>query len=152
MAQGNVIDFTPVLETGALAAHDVFSTAGEIAGFFPDVQSAVKLVSVIALDGDDQNAVFDLIFSNATITIGTLNGAINVSDADAAKIVGYVVVASGDSNDTINSRLFAKNDINQIMKPSGLTTSVWLSLICRSGTPTYTVSGMKLKIGYESVA
>lgn len=151
MAFSYVVDFTPVLDTSQYAQHDVLFIATEVKDFFADKVNAINLMSVIALDGDDQNIIFDLIFSNADITLGTINGAVNISDADAAKIIGYVVFAAGDVNDTINSRLLAKNGINQIMKSSGTTTSVWISGVLRgAGTPTYSASGMKMKIGLVS--
>lgn len=152
MAQGNVVDFTPLLDTNIYAQSDVLFVAQELTGFFPDPQTPVKLMSVVVLDGDDQNIAFDLVFSNATITLGTLNSGVTITDADAAKIIGYVVIASTDINDTINSRLAAKNNINQMLKPNG-STSVWISGVLRgAGTPTYTAAGMKIKLGYESCA
>ena len=150
MSYSYVIDATPVLDTSQYTSGDVLFVAQEVKDFFPDLQSAVNLMSIVALDGDDQAQVFDIVFSNANITLGTINSAISISDADCAKIIGYVVFASGDKNDTINSNLWVKSNINQIMKSSGLTTSVWISGVCRGGTPTYTASGMKLKIGIVS--
>lgn len=145
----NVIDVTLVLDTNIYASGDVLAIPQEVKGVFPSKGGTVKLVSVVALDEDDQNQVFDLVFFNASATLGTINGAINISDADAGKIIGYVVLAAGDSNDTINSRLFAKNGINQIMQASYASTSLWIAAVCRGGTPTYTASGIKLKLGFE---
>lgn len=145
--QGLVFDFTPVLDTSQYADGDVMFVAKELPQFFPGLDGDRVLQSVIALDGDDQNVAFDLVFSNADITLGTLNSAVSISDADAAKIIGYVKLATTDANDTINSRLFAKSAIGMVMKASGTTASVWISGISRGGTPTYTASGMKIKLG-----
>jgi hypothetical protein len=142
----NTYDVTPVLETSILANNDVFFVSTEIPQVF-DKGLPRKLSSIIVVDGDDQATAFDLVFSNAAITIGTLNGAVNISDADAAKIIGYVQMATGDARDLINSNLFVKTGIGQVMK--GATASIWVAGIVRSGTPTYTASGMKIKLGFE---
>lgn len=147
MAQGNVYDFTPVLDTNIYADGDVMFIAKELPDFFPSKHETRALHSVIVVDGDDQNVAFDLIFSNADITLGTLNNAISISDADAAKIIGIVKFATTDAVDTINSRMFFRASIGQVLRASGTTTSVWISGVTRGGTPTYTASGMKIKIG-----
>lgn len=142
----SVHDFTPVLDTSAYASGDVLFVAKELPNFF-DRTNPRMLQSVVVLDGDDQAQAFDLVFSDAAITLGTINAAVSISDADAAKIIAYVKLATSDANDTINSNVFAKTGIGAVMKSSGLTNSVWVSGICRSGTPTYTASGMKMKFG-----
>lgn len=148
MAVGNVYDFTPVLDTSAYADNDVMFIAKELPEFFKELGGERALHSIIVLDGDDQNIGFDLVFSNASITLGTINGAVSIADADAANIIGYVsFTAAANSNDLINSRLFVKSAIGMVLKSSGTTTSVWVSGIVRGGTPTYTASGMKIKIG-----
>ncbi len=145
--QGRVFDFTPVLDTNILADGDVFFVAKELPNFFPTIDGDMALHSIMVLDGDDQNIAFDLVFSRATITLGTLNAAVSISDADAANIIGIVEFATTDAVDLINSRLFYRSGIGQVLKASGSTTSVWISGISRGGTPTYTASGMKMKIG-----
>jgi hypothetical protein len=149
MTQPNVIDVVPVLDASILANNDVFMVAYEI----PQVFSkgvARRLKSVVVLDTDDQNQAFDLIFSNATITLGTANAAITISDADAAKVVGSVrMVVATHAYDLINSILFTQGGLDIIMQPSGVSNSLWVSGVVRSGTPTYTAAGMKIKLGFE---
>lgn len=143
----NVYDLTPVLETSILADNDVFFVATEIKQVF-DKGLPRELTSIVVLDGDDQGVDFDLVFFNATATIGTLNAAVSISDADAAKVIGYVrMVATDNANDLINSQLYAKGDVGLVMK--GATASLWVAGIVRSGTPTYTASGMKIKLGFK---
>lgn len=142
-----VLDVTPVLDTSIYADNDVLFVPIEVTGVFRN-NAPAELVSITVLDGDDQGTEFDLIFSNATLTLGTINGAVNVSDADAAKILGSVSFVAADSIDLINSILFTKRDVGLIMAP-GSTNSVWLSGVVRSGTPTYTASGMKIKLAFK---
>lgn len=142
----DVIDVTPALNASILADNDVFMAAFEIPQVFN--KGLPKLLhSVVVLDTDDQATDFDLIFSNAEITLGTPNSAITISDADAAKIVGSVsMLAASHSYDLINSTLFTQGNLAIIMK--GVTSSLWVSGVVRSGTPTYTAAGMKIKLGF----
>lgn len=142
-----VASLTPVLDTSIYADGDVMFVATEITNAFGAAGDKRVLDSIVALDGDDQNIAFDLVFANATINLGTINGAVNISDSDAAKIIGYVSLATGDAKDLINSRLFVKSAIGQVMQ--GLTTSLWVAGISRGGTPTYTASGMKITLGFR---
>lgn len=142
-----VITFTPVLDAAILANNEVFMAAYEVPQVF-NKGLPRKLQSVVVLDGDDQAVAFDLIFSNATITLGTLNSTVTISDADAAKIIGTVrMVVATHSYDLINSTLFTQGSLGIVMK--GETGSLWVSGVVRSGTPTFTASGMKIKLGFE---
>lgn len=142
----NVYEITPVLDTNVLADNDVFFVPIEIPQVFDKGLPRV-LQSVVVLDGDDQNTDFDLIFFNATATLGTLNAGVTISDADAAKVLGAVsLLAASHAFDLINSILFVKDGIGQVMK--GVTGSLWVGGVVRSGTPTYTASGMKIKLGF----
>lgn len=146
MSQPNVYDVTPVLEASILADNDVFFIATEVPGVFDKGLPRI-LDSVEVLDGDDQATEFDLIFFNATATIGTLNAGVTISDADAAKVIGRVSFLTTDAIDLINSTLFVKTGIGLIMK--GVTSSVWVAGVVRSGTPTYTAAGFKIKLGFR---
>jgi hypothetical protein len=151
MAKLDVIDFTPVLDTSQYAQHDVLWVAKEIPGFFNDPVTPRRLTSVVGVDEDDENVTFELLFFNADVTLGTLNGAINITDADMRKYLGSVVLVTADMTDTINSRGYFRGSINLILKGSGLSTSVWCAGVLRSAsTPTYaTASDIKLKLGVE---
>jgi hypothetical protein len=145
-----VITFTPALNASVLANNEVFMVAYEVKGVF-NKNLARKLQSVVVLDTDDQNVAFDLVFSNATITLGTANDVISISDADAAKVMGVVkFVVATHAQDLINSILFVQSNIGLILQPGDAgTDSLWVSGVVRSGTPTFTAAGMKIKLGFE---
>lgn len=146
-----VLDVTPVLDTSAYTSGDVLFVPIEVTAAARYVGARVELHSIIVSDGDDQNCDIDLVFSNADITLGTINSAVSISDADAAKIIGYVTLGSAEMKDLINSRLYVLGNIGQTLQLGSATNSLWLSGICRSGTPTYTASGMKIKLGLLGV-
>jgi hypothetical protein len=149
MSYLSVIDVVPVLDAAILANNEVFMVAFEIPQVFSKGLPR-KLQSVVVLDSDDQNVAFDLVFSNATITLGTANSTITISDADAAKIVGTVrMVVATHAYDLINSTLFTQSNLQLVMAGSGTSNSLWISGVVRSGTPTFTAAGMKIKLGFE---
>lgn len=147
----NVIDVTLTADTAILASGDVMVVPQEITSVFRQNAGRVRLESIVVLDGDDQGTAIDLVFSDANITLGTLNAAISVSDADAAKIIGHVSVAAADFKDYINSQIAVKTGVGIVMEAAAASTSLWVSAVCRSGTPTYTAAALKLKLGFVPV-
>lgn len=146
-----VKSLTPTLDTNAYADGDVLFVSTELSGLTKKTGGRLELHSVIASDGDDQNIGFDLVFSNAQITLGTINAAVSISDADAATIVGYCSLTTTESKDLINSRLFVLGNIGITMQLADTASSLWVAGIVRGGTPTYSASGMKLKFGFLGV-
>jgi hypothetical protein len=143
-----VITFTPTLDASILANNEVFMAAYEIPGVF-NKGLGRKLQSVVVADTDDQNVAFDLVFSNATITLGTPNSTVTINDTDAAKIVGTVrMVVATHAYDLINSTLYTQGNLGIVLQPTE-SGSLWVSGVVRSGTPTYTAAGMKIKLGFE---
>jgi hypothetical protein len=143
-----VITVVPTLDTSILANNEVFMAAYEIPGVF-NKGLGRKLQSVVVADTDDQNVAFDLIFSNASITLGTPNSTVTINDTDAAKIVGSVrMVVATHAYDLINSTLFTQGSLGIVLQPTE-SGSLWVSGVVRSGTPTFTAAGMKIKLGFE---
>lgn len=148
IATGEVFTFTPVLDTDPYAANDVLFVPIEIEDFFKVEGGTRTIHSIVVLDGDDQGQDFDLLFLDATGTVGTINSAVSISDADAAKILGYVsLVAEDDATDLVNSHLYTKAAVGLEVKAGAASTSLFVAGVLRSGTPTFTASGMRIKIG-----
>jgi hypothetical protein len=144
-----VISFTPTLNASILANNEVFMVDYEVQGVF-NKNLPRKLTSIVVLDGDDQNVAFDLVFSDRAITLGTANEVISITDANAANVLGVVkFVVAPHAQDFINSIVFVMTNINLIMQPNGSSDSLFVSAIVRSGTPTFTAAGMKIKLGFE---
>jgi hypothetical protein len=142
-----VITFTPTLNASVLANNEVFMVDHEVKGVF-NKNLPRKLTSIVVLDGDDQNVAFDLVFSSAAITLGTANDVVSITDANAANVLGVVkFVVATHAQDFINSIVFVMANIGLIMQ--GTSSSLFVSAIVRSGTPTFTASGMKIKLGFE---
>jgi len=143
----DVYTATPTLDTSALADNDVASDTLEVPYFFLSANSTRLLQSLFVLDTDDQGVGFDLFLMNSNVSLGTKNSAPSISDADAASIIGRVSVTASDYVDLGGCRVADITPIGKVLKGGGVSTSLWLSLVTRSGTPTYTAAGLKLKIG-----
>lgn len=140
-----VIDLTLSLDTGgAYSDGDVLAAAQELALSVRAGAGTGVLQSIVVVDQDDQGQGFDIVISDSTITLGTENSAVNISDADAAKIMGIVEVTAGDYIDLVNSQHVTKDNLGIAIMPD--TTSAYISAISR-GTGTYTASGIVLRIG-----
>lgn len=146
----DVIDVTLSADTAILADNDVIAATQEIANFYSRHGETVKLNSVLLLDGDDQNTDIDLFFLSANGSVGAENAPFAVTDAVAATIVGQVsLLAASHYFDLTDSRLAYVGELHRMMKAAEGTTSLWVAAVCRSGTPTYTAAGLKLKLGIE---
>lgn len=148
-AAGAVATLTPVLDTDAYAANDVLFVPIEVENVFAVAGGCRALHSIVVLDGDDQGVDIDLVFMNADGELGTINSAVSISDADAAKILGAVsLVAEDDAIDLVNSRLYTKTAVGLVLEAAAGSTSLWVAGIVRSGTPTFTASGMQIRLGF----
>lgn len=144
-----VVDVTPVCDTSAYTANDVLFdriTTGTIARV---TGGTVILDSVIVLDEDDQTAAaMDLYFLDSDVTLGTINNAVSISDANARKIVGWVAIAGTDFKDTINSKVACIKNIGLHMKCAAGSQVLYVAGTT-AGTPTQTADGIKLKLAFR---
>jgi hypothetical protein len=139
-----VIDLVLTLDTSAYSNGDVLAAAQELVSAVRATGGTGVIQSIAVIDLDDQAQALDIVISDSTITLGTENAAVSISDADAAKILGIVEVVAGDYVDLANSRLATKDNLGIVVMPD--TTSLYISAISR-GTGTYTASGIRLRFG-----
>lgn len=143
---GDVLDLTLSLDTSAYADNDVLAAPQEVTGFFRVSGGRARLQSVVLLDEDDQGQDIDLIFLNADGSLGAENAAFGPTDAVARTVVGTLSIVAADYCDAGNS-MIASGEVNMLMEAAAASTSVWVGAVVRSGTPTYTASGIRLKLG-----
>jgi hypothetical protein len=137
------VTVTPTLDTNAYAAGDVLFAATELDFGNQLVSGIIKHVSI--LDADDQAAqTITLYFAGETFTLGTVNSAISISDADAAKLLGTGTVTT--STDLVNSRFGQNTDLGLPFSVSAGSLYVAAST---GGTPTHTASGIRLRVTIE---
>lgn len=143
---GKNIDVTLSLDTSAYTANDVLAATQAVAGALKTEGSVSILQSLQLTDKDDNTAAdIDLVFLSENVSLGAENGAPDITDANAAKILGIVKVPSANFVDVGGAKIATVNNIGlQLSAPTG--TTVYLAAICR-GTPTQTASGITLNLG-----
>ncbi len=146
--------FTPTLTAGAYSANDVLFATMELPNILEPGTSG-RIVSLNVLDKDDQGVQMELYFLKSNVALGTLNGAVSISDANAEEIT--CVVEIDDYVDLINSQYGTGESINglhqglhsaswpMIYTDTSAGTSVWVAGVTR-GTPTHTASGLIFEI------
>ncbi len=147
-----LISYTPVLETGALASGDVMSVAAEVAGVALDPGGCALLKSIVLSDNANQKQSLDILFfdSQPANSLGALNAAYALVDADSAKLLGRISVITTDyvSSGSNNAEVTVKN-IDLMLKAASRSKSIYIAIVCRSGTPTYAASSIVMRLGIE---
>lgn len=147
LGRGAVLDVTLSLDTDIYADNDVLAAPQEITDAFPEARARMLVQSVVLLDEDDQAQAIDLVFMNADGSLGAENAAVGPTDAVARTIIGVVPIVAADYSDLGNSQIATVNNIGLYLKASATSSSLWLGAIVRSGTPTYSASGIRIKLG-----
>lgn len=143
------IDVTLSCDTGILGAGEVIADSQEILGALRHKGDATELRSIVVIDEDDQGTAIDVIFMRAAKVLGAENSTPSISDADSREIVGRVSIAAADFTDLGGAREATKPNVALVMKGALDSNSLWVGAITRSGTPTYTAAGLKLRLGFE---
>ena len=147
-----LVEVTFTLDTLIYAANDLLADTQEVANAFFDIDKSGILDSVSLLDEDDNAVVaIDLYVLSGSGSLGAENAAITVTDAVARTILGVVPFAAADFKDIINSKVATKNNLNLVVKPAAGTRSLYVALALNgAGTPTYTVNGIRGRLGIRS--
>lgn len=145
---GNIVSITPVCDAAAYTANDVLFDSTEVAGAVRVSGGRSELVSILLLDEDDNTAAtITLYFLRSNVSIGTINNAISVTDANAREIIGAVKLATSEYSDMVNSQIACKVNVGLMIEPT-TGTSIWVAA-STAGTPTQTASGIKLQLGFR---
>ena len=130
-AQRRVIRVSPALQAAATNANDVAWNGTEIPNAVLVPGGCSKLVRMQVAMYDDTTCDLDIIFTQNTATIGTVDAAISISDADlkTAKLLGIIVLdESATSVDLVNGLTSYDAPTNGILlQASEDSTSVYFS-------------------------
>lgn len=141
---------TPVLDTSAYADGDVLFAPVPIETILPIESGTILLQSVHVIDVSDQGAAFDLVFFEGPVTLGTLNAAVSISDADALLSLGRVQVLSGDYYDVGGARIATVGNCGVLLRGAEGASArkvLYVGGISR-GTGTYAANGLALRLGF----
>jgi hypothetical protein len=143
----DLIPVTLTCDTSILADDDVIADTQEVTNAF-NADGFALLQSLILIDEDDQKQDVDILFFNGSGTLGTENSGASISDANARNYLGKVSILIADYLDLGGVAVAQAVNCGLILKAISLATpSLYVAAVCRSGTPTYTASGLKLRLG-----
>lgn len=146
---GNTIlfDVTPTLDTSAYATDDVLFDRTVLTNFFRKNDGTGILQSIQVIDGDDQGVAIDFYLHTTNQPLGTANAAPSISDANAAALIGPFSIAAADYKDLGGVKVGKIAGLAQAIKSVSGARTIYISAVVKSGTPTFTASGMVLRIG-----
>ena len=127
----DLIDVDLVTDTDATADNGVISNPVEIANAVSVNAGTSILQSVQLIDDDDDGAIIDLVFTQVSTNLGTVNGAIDAADSVAASILGVVSITS--YFDGIAWQIAQKTNIGLVLKAAASTKSIYVGAINRNG-------------------
>lgn len=146
--QTTPIDVQLVTDTNAYATGDVLvaTVAVPVLSTTQNVKNLrLRIDQMTIIDKDIQSGAFDVVFMDANVSLGTLNAACTISDANACSIVKVVPVSA--SNYTV---LYAANNsiANIEFNPIYLTSqdkNLYIGLISRDAK-TYSAAGLFMRL------
>ena len=141
----DLITVTPTCDTGGINQHDVLFDYVEIPNAVAINGGSSIIQSIQLLDEDHQGGVIDLVFQSDNTSLGSVDNAVSIADADARDIQGSVSMTS--YFDGIAWQMSTKNNIGLVVKAAADSTSLYIAGVIRTASLTYTASGIQLKIG-----
>lgn len=151
MALHKLLTFTPVIDTAIYASGDVLAVATVLNNVMTDEGGCAMLESLLVIDKSNQKVAIDVLFfdSAPANSLGALNAAYALVDADSSKIVARHSILAADyiSSGALNAEASYGN-IKKILKSAARSKALYIALVVRSGTPTYGVaSDLIIKLG-----
>lgn len=143
-----LIDVTLSVDTSAYGSGDLIADTQVVTGAMRLPGGTALLHSISVLDEDDQGVAFSVVFLQNSTSLGTENGAPNISDANLrSNVLCVVPVAAADYTDFGGAKVATVGNLNRLLKAASGSKDIYVAVINSTGTPTYTASGLKLRIG-----
>jgi hypothetical protein len=136
-------------DTSIYATTDLLTDTQAITDLYRSSRPCI-LYDLRLVDEDDQGTAVDIYFLRSNTSLGTENAAFAPTDAMSREIVKKIAIAAGDFTDEGLYRVAQKSlsdGIGCVLAPSTDTSIGYVATVCRSGTPTYSASGLRLYIG-----
>ena len=139
------------LDTSAYTAGDVLAdtqTTGLSVSKTQTLDARIRTITVV--DQDDQGAAFDIYFLTGNVSLGPENSPPNISDANALNIIARVPVLTTDYADLGGVRIAYIRALDipfEVSSNTSSPTTLYVGIINGAGTPTYSATGIILRLG-----
>jgi len=141
------LSITFTSNTDAHTAGDVIAAPEELKNFSRENGRGVLIQSVTVIDESDTGAALDLVFLNASGSIGAESAAFSPSDAVALTIIGIVPIVAADYKDAVNSQIATVTNVGALLHPAITATSVWVGLVARGSITPAAADDITVHIG-----
>lgn len=141
------LEVTLSLDTSAYASGDVLADTQVVTDAMLVNGGRGLLYSVSLVDEDDQGVAFTLLFFRTNVSLGTENAGPSISDANAREYLGRVEVATTDWKDLGGVRVASPTVAPFMVRSGASSKDLYVAALNGSGSPTFSASGVKLKIG-----
>lgn len=109
------------------------------------------LDSLTIIDADDQKAILTAVFFSANTSLGTEDGAPNVSDANSLTLLGSVEFVVADYIDVGGISYATKKNIGLMVSPAVGTRDIYMALYTpATSTPTYASGVITCRLGLRN--
>ena len=145
---GDLIAITPTCDTNIYASGDLLFDLTAVANAVRSNGDVAYIKSLTVIDKDAQGTAMDIYVSTGSTTMGTLNSAPNISDANivANQMQLLCQIATSDYA-TLSGAKIASLEISKAVEAAAGTRSIYIGAVTQGGTPTYTASGLVLLVG-----
>jgi hypothetical protein len=135
-------------DTSAYASGDLIADTQQIDGFFRKTDGTGVINSINIIDEDAQGVALYIIFMSTSTSLGTENSTPNISDANlTAGFQGIVSVATTDYVTVSGTKVATIKNIGLPVQAVSGTDDLYIAVLNSTGTPTFTASGLEMRIG-----
>jgi hypothetical protein len=152
--KSKIVSATPTLDTSAYASGDRVGTVMQFTNAMDDSSGTGTVVSITVLDKAAQSVALSLLLFNDLPTVASAdNAALDISDAEMAKCIGVIPIATGDYVSTASNSIATVRNVNLLIgavrSESNQTAKVIYGLLKSGGTPTYAASSLVVSLGIK---
>ena len=142
----DIIEITPGTTTNACSDGEIIWDNEKLENLTATKGGSCVLQSITLLDDDDHGGAIDLVFFNASSSLGTEGGVLDATDgAVPDAILGVVQISN--YFDGILWQVGHKENIGLVLKSASNSRDIYVAAINRSGGAlTYTAAGLLLKV------
>jgi hypothetical protein len=136
-------------DTSIMANADIIADTQQLDGAFRIADGTGVLQSIAVFDPDDNTPfTFYIGIHRTSTSLGSENGGITISDANAAAgIIHFVSFATTDCIDLINGRMYQKSNLGIPIHAVSGTDDLYVSMVCLVGTPTFAGGAVTVVLG-----
>ena len=148
----DIITVTPTIETSTIDANDVLFNPVEITNAVSVEGGRSLLHSVCLIDQTntsvDAGVSIDLVFTQDSTNLGTLDAAVSCADTVLDGIIGIINVSADDYKDMINGQIATKTNIGLVLIGASATSkSVYVGGVIREAGTARAADAIDLRIG-----